>query len=127
MTIKAMLESYESELVIIVAIIVGAIIAVKVISSFIAGARLRAVEAAAEAASIPAVGAGGHTAGNLPAAADSPGAQTTATINNYRVSGKEFSLSGIDEKTAAMVLAIVASDAGIPLEELQFKSIRAIS
>lgn len=115
MTIKAMLESYEAEIVVLLSIVIGAVIAVKVVSAFVAGARLRAsAAAAASKQEIPPAGGAG------------PGARATAVINDYLVSGEGLALSGIDEKTAAMVLAIVANDAGIPIEELQVKSIRAI-
>ena len=116
MTIKAMLESYEAEIIVLFAIVIGAIIAVKVVSAFVAGARLRAAAAAADSGREP-LSAGEAGAG--------PGA--IALINGYLVSGEGLAPSGTDEKTAAMVLAIVAHDAGIPIEELQFKSIRAIS
>ena len=47
------------------------------------------------------------------------------------VSGEMFSsgalkLKGCDEKTAAMIMAIVADDTGIPLNELVFKSIKLV-
>ena len=35
-------------------------------------------------------------------------------------------LKGCDEKTAAMIMAIVADDTGIPLSELVFKSIKLV-
>jgi len=35
-------------------------------------------------------------------------------------------LKNCDEKTAAMIMAIVADDSGIPLEELVFKSIKLV-
>lgn len=38
----------------------------------------------------------------------------------------ELKLYGVDEKTAAMIMAIVSDESGIPLSELQFKSIKAI-
>lgn len=38
----------------------------------------------------------------------------------------ELKLIGVDEKTAAMVMAIVSDESKIPLSELQFKSIRAV-
>jgi Na+-transporting methylmalonyl-CoA/oxaloacetate decarboxylase gamma subunit len=37
----------------------------------------------------------------------------------------ELKLHNVDERTAAMIMAIVADDSGIPLEELCFKSIKA--
>jgi len=38
----------------------------------------------------------------------------------------ELKLFGIDEKTAAMIMAIVSDESKIPLAELQFKSIKLI-
>lgn len=38
----------------------------------------------------------------------------------------ELKLFDVDEKTAAMIMAIVSDESKIPLAELQFKSIRAI-
>ncbi|HHY81737.1 MAG TPA: OadG family protein [Clostridiales bacterium] len=42
------------------------------------------------------------------------------------VSAGELRLKGVDEKTAAMIMAIISHESGIPLSELQFKSIKAI-
>lgn len=38
----------------------------------------------------------------------------------------ELKLLGVDERTAAMIMAIVSDESKIPLSELQFKSIKAI-
>ena len=38
----------------------------------------------------------------------------------------ELKLYHVDEKTAAMIMAIVSDESGIPLSELCFKSIRAV-
>lgn len=38
----------------------------------------------------------------------------------------ELKLYGVDEKTAAMIMAIVSDESKIPLSELQFKSIKLI-
>ncbi len=38
----------------------------------------------------------------------------------------ELKLIGVNEKTAAMIMAIVSDETKIPLSELQFKSIRAV-
>jgi Na+-transporting methylmalonyl-CoA/oxaloacetate decarboxylase gamma subunit len=38
----------------------------------------------------------------------------------------ELKLIGLEEKTAAMIMAIVSDESGIPLSELQFKSIKAL-
>lgn len=40
--------------------------------------------------------------------------------------GGEVALLGVDEKTAACVMAIVSHETGIPLSELVFKSIKAL-
>ncbi|NLY18424.1 MAG: hypothetical protein GX045_05640 [Clostridiaceae bacterium] len=37
----------------------------------------------------------------------------------------ELKLQNVDEPTAAMIMAIVSEESGIPLEELRFKSIKA--
>ncbi len=37
----------------------------------------------------------------------------------------ELKLQNVDEPTAAMIMAIVSEESGIPLEELCFKSIKA--
>lgn len=38
----------------------------------------------------------------------------------------ELKLFGVDEKTAAMIMAIVSDESKIPLEELYFKSIKLL-
>lgn len=38
----------------------------------------------------------------------------------------ELKLIGVEEKTAAMIMAIISDESGIPLSELQFKSIKAL-
>jgi hypothetical protein len=38
----------------------------------------------------------------------------------------KLKLKGVDEKTAAMIMAIVSHESSIPLSELRFKSIRAL-
>ena len=55
-----------------------------------------------------------------------PVAVTTASAASTTVPGK-LELVGIDEKTAAMVMAIVCDESGIPVNELIFKSIREIA
>ncbi len=42
------------------------------------------------------------------------------------ISAGELMLFEVDEKTAAMIMAIVSDESGIPLSELQFKSIKAL-
>jgi len=41
-------------------------------------------------------------------------------------SSGELKLHNVDERTAAMIMAIVSDESGIPLSELCFKSIKAI-
>ncbi|KNY25154.1 OadG family protein [Pseudobacteroides cellulosolvens] len=48
-----------------------------------------------------------------------------AAVDTGWTSG-ELKLIGVDEKTAAMIMAIVSDESKIPLLELQFKSIRAL-
>jgi Na+-transporting methylmalonyl-CoA/oxaloacetate decarboxylase gamma subunit len=43
-----------------------------------------------------------------------------------RASSGELRLIQVDERTAAMIMAIVSDESGIPLSELRFKTIRAI-
>jgi Na+-transporting methylmalonyl-CoA/oxaloacetate decarboxylase gamma subunit len=49
--------------------------------------------------------------------------EQTAAAADY--SAGELKLKNVDEKTAAMVMAIVSHESGIPLNELVFKSISA--
>ena len=42
------------------------------------------------------------------------------------VYGGEVALIGVDEKTAACIMAIVSDETGIPLSELIFKKIKAL-
>ena len=55
-----------------------------------------------------------------------PALQAPLAAPGADVSAGELRLKGVDEKTAAMIMAIVSDESGIPLAELQFKSIRAI-
>ncbi len=48
----------------------------------------------------------------------------TAAAGDY--SAGELKLKNVDEKTAAMIMAIVSHESGIPLNELVFKSISAV-
>lgn len=43
-----------------------------------------------------------------------------------QISSGELKLKNVDEKTAAMIMAIVSDESGIPLSELCFKSISAM-
>ena len=60
-----------------------------------------------------------------------PAAPTAAPAAAAEDSGEEFSsgslkLKGCDEKTAAMIMAIVSDNTNIPLDELIFKSITLV-
>ncbi len=46
--------------------------------------------------------------------------------DNCGVSAGELKLINVDEKTAAMIMAIVSHESRIPLSQLSFKSIRAL-
>ncbi len=52
-------------------------------------------------------------------------AEVPATADEGWSAG-ELNLLGVDEKTAAMIMAIVSHESQIPLSELQFKMIKAI-
>ena len=56
-----------------------------------------------------------------------PAAPAAAAASSEEVfSSGSLKLKNCDEKTAAMIMAIVADDSGIPLEELVFKSIKLV-
>ncbi len=59
-----------------------------------------------------------------PAVAAAPAAAPAAAEEEF--SSGTLKLKGCDEKTAAMIMAIVADDTGIPLSELVFKSIKLV-
>ena len=59
-----------------------------------------------------------------PAVAAAAPAAAPATEEEF--SSGTLKLKGCDEKTAAMIMAIVADDTGIPLSELVFKSIKLV-
>ncbi len=60
------------------------------------------------------------------ASAASPAAAPAAAASEEVFSSGSLKLKNCDEKTAAMIMAIVADDSGIPLEELVFKSIKLV-
>ena len=75
------------------------------------------------------VGSAAKAKAPAPAAVNAPAAPAEATAPED--SGEEFSsgslkLKGCDEKTAAMIMAIVSDNTGIPLNELIFKSISLV-
>ncbi|AZV57473.1 OadG family protein [Clostridium sp. AWRP] len=45
---------------------------------------------------------------------------------NIKVSGEKLKLINTDERTAAIIMAIVSDESKIPLEELQFKVIKCL-
>jgi uncharacterized protein YpmB len=51
---------------------------------------------------------------------------TVSNTKAIEASNGEIEITGLDEKTAAMVMAIAADDLKIPLNELQFKSIKLL-
>lgn len=55
-----------------------------------------------------------------------PVSEPVATVENGpEMSCGELKLYNVDERTAAMIMAIVSDESGIPLDELCFKSIKA--
>ena len=65
-----------------------------------------------------------------PKAAPAPAAPAApvpaAPASDEMFSSGSLKLKNCDEKTAAMIMAIVADDTGIPLSELVFKSIKLV-
>ena len=55
-----------------------------------------------------------------------PVAAAAAAVSEEEFSSGTLKLKDCDEKTAAMIMAIVADDTGIPLSELVFKSIKLV-
>ena len=67
----------------------------------------------------------GKAAKNAPAPVkNAPAAAVTKTAAPAGVSNGELDLIETDEKTAAVIMAIVSNKSGIPLNRLSFKSIR---
>jgi len=52
--------------------------------------------------------------------------KTPVANNEKEFSAGELKLINVDEKTAAMIMAIVSDETKIPLSELRFKTIKAI-
>ena len=61
-----------------------------------------------------------------PAKAPAAAPAAAAAASEEVFSSGSLKLKNCDEKTAAMIMAIVADDSGIPLEELVFKSIKLV-
>ena len=55
-----------------------------------------------------------------------PAAAAAAAVSEEEFSSGTLKLKDCDEKTAAMIMAIVADDTGISLSELVFKSIKLV-
>lgn len=55
-----------------------------------------------------------------------PAAEAKAEDPGEEFSSGTLKLKGCDEKTAAMIMAIVSDNTGIPLSELVFKSIKLV-
>ena len=51
---------------------------------------------------------------------------TEIVYTNEELSSGELKLYDVDERTAAMIMAIVSDESGIPLSELCFNSIKAL-
>ncbi len=60
-----------------------------------------------------------------PRAAAAPIAPVAAA-QDTGITGGQLQLIDVDEKTAAIIMAIVSHESQIPLSELQFKSIKAL-
>lgn len=55
-----------------------------------------------------------------------PDTYTNESTNSNGYSSGELKLINVDEKTAALIMAIVSDETKIPLSELIFKSIKAV-
>ena len=75
---------------------------------------------------ITGIGKKAESAKAAPAAAAPAAAAPAAAAPEEEFSSGTLKLKDCDEKTAAMIMAIVADDTGIPLNELVFKSIKLV-
>lgn len=66
---------------------------------------------------------GGKAATEAAGAAEGGGREKPDTV---QISSGELKLVNVDEKTAALIMAIVSDESKIPLSELCFKTIKAI-
>lgn len=58
---------------------------------------------------------------------DGPGSAPVIAVTLPKTQPKErIDLHNVDDKTAAMLMAIVSDESGIPLNRLRFKSIKAL-
>jgi len=102
MSIKDVLQSWESEIGIVFAILIGATILYKVVPIFLSMVRKADTEKTVEV----------------------PETVRNDALLSY---GGQLKLINVDEKTAALIIAIVSHETGIPLSQLQFKSIKALN
>lgn len=91
-------------------VLVGVFVLIQLLSKVLANIQSKPEKETGAATAQPAV----EAENTIP----SPGGPELST-------GK-LKLRGLDEKTAAMIMAIVSHESEIPLSELRFKSIRAI-
>lgn len=66
---------------------------------------------------------GGKAAAEADGITDGSGSEKQDTV---QISSGELRLKNVDEKTAALIMAIVSDESKIPLSELCFKSIKAV-
>ena len=75
---------------------------------------------------IAALPSGDKKTAEAPAAPAAAPAETAPASEGEDFSSGTLKLKGCDEKTAAMIMAIVSDNTGIPLSELVFKSITLV-
>ena len=75
---------------------------------------------------IAALPSGDKKAAEAPAAPAAAAAEAAPASEGEEFSSGTLKLKGCDEKTAAMIMAIVSDNTGIPLSELVFKSITLV-
>lgn len=75
---------------------------------------------------IAAITKAGNKENPAPEIATAAPAVAAASAEEEEFSSGTLKLRDCDEKTAAMIMAIVADDTGIPLSELVFKSIKLV-
>ena len=75
---------------------------------------------------IAALPSGDKKKAEAPAAPAAAPAETAPASEGEDFSSGTLKLKGCDEKTAAMIMAIVSDNTGIPLSELVFKSITLV-
>ena len=102
MSVKAILQSWEAEIVIVFAVLIGATILYKLIAVVFSMVKKNDTETRQKVSAAP------HAIASL-------------------FSGGQVKLLDVDERTAATIIAIVSHETGIPLSELQFKSIKALN